>query len=93
MTDLVSLRAVVRGRVQGVFFRGSVQARADHLHVSGYVRSRPDGAVEVCAEGERYQLEKLSEYLYVGPPAARVDNVEVEWGAATGGYRGFSVKG
>jgi acylphosphatase len=47
--------------------------------------------VEVWAEGERYQLEKLSEYLYVGPPAARVDNVELEWGDATGGYQGFSV--
>jgi acylphosphatase len=91
MTDLVSLRAVVRGRVQGVFFRGSVQARADHLNATGYVRNRPDGTVEVWAEGERYQLEKLSEYLYVGPPAAHVDNVELEWGAATGRYRDFSV--
>jgi acylphosphatase len=91
MNDLVSLRAVVRGRVQGVFFRGAVQARADHLDISGYVRNRPDGTVEVWAEGERYQLEKLSEYLYVGPPAARVDNVELEWGDATGGYQGFSV--
>ena len=91
MTDLVSLRAVVRGRVQGVSFRGSVQARADHLNVCGYVRNRPDGTVEVWAEGERYQLEKLSEYLYVGPSAARVEKVDVEWGAATGGYQGFSV--
>jgi acylphosphatase len=91
MTDLISLRAVVRGRVQGVFFRGSVQARADHLNATGYVRNCGDGTVEVWAEGERYQLEKLSEYLYVGPPAARVDNVELEWGAATGAYHDFSV--
>ena len=76
MTDLVSLRAVVRGRVQGVFFR----------------RNCPDGTVEVWAEGERYQLEKLSEYLYVGPPGARVDNVEVAWAAATGSYVGFDVR-
>jgi acylphosphatase len=93
MTDLVSLRAVVRGRVQGVFFRGSVQARADHLDLTGYVRNCQDGTVEVWAEGERYQLEKLSEYLYVGPPAARVESVDVEWGAATGDYPGFSVVG
>jgi acylphosphatase len=91
-TDLVSLRAVVRGRVQGVFFRESVRARADHLNVSGYVRNRSDGTVEVWAEGERYQLEKLSEYLYVGPPAARVEKVDVEWDAATGDYNGFSVR-
>ena len=91
MTDLVSLRAVVRGRVQGVFYRGSVQARADHLNLTGYVRNLPDGTVEVWAEGERYQLEKLSEYLYVGPPAAKVDGVDVTWGDATGTYRGFSV--
>ena len=53
MTDLVSLRAVVRGRVQGVFFRGSVQARADHLNATGYVRNCRDGTVEVWAEGEK----------------------------------------
>jgi acylphosphatase len=78
--------------VQGVFFRGAVQARADHLDITGYVRNLPDGTVEVWAEGERYQLEKLSEYLYVGPPAARVASVEVAWGAATGGYTGFDVR-
>ena len=89
MADLVSLRAVIRGRVQGVFFRGSVQSRADHLNLSGYVRNLPDGSVEVRAEGERYQLEKLAEYLYVGPVTARVDDVETEWGEATGEYTGF----
>ena len=93
MADLVSLRAVVRGRVQGVFFRGSVQSRADHLNLTGYVRNRTDGAVEVWAEGEKYQLEKLAEYLYLGPMTARVDDVDTVWGDATGNYAEFSVRG
>lgn len=93
MADLVALRAIVRGRVQGVFFRGSVQSRADHLNLTGYVRNRADGTVEVWAEGEKYQLEKLAEYLYVGPITAQVDEVDTVWGEATGNYAGFDVSG
>ena len=69
--QLASLRAVVRGRVQGVFFRDFVRRHADQLNLRGYVRNLPDGGVEVVAEGERPALERLLEYLKEGPPAAR----------------------
>lgn len=92
MTDLASLQATVYGRVQGVFFRDSVARWARELRLAGYVRNRRDGAVEVRAEGERQQLEKLVGYLKVGPPAARVDEVITSWSEYTGNYSSFSVR-
>jgi acylphosphatase len=92
MADLASLKATVRGRVQGVFFRAFVETRAEELKLTGYVRNRPDGAVEVRAEGERQKLERLVEYLKTGPPAARVEEVGEEWELYTGEFPGFSVR-
>jgi acylphosphatase len=51
----------------------------------------PDGTVEVQAEGDREHLEELLGYLKVGPPAARVEKVEVGWSEYAGSYSGFNV--
>jgi acylphosphatase len=56
------------------------------------VRNLPGGAVEVLAEGEKKQLEKLIGYLKVGPPSAKVEKVVTEWGEYSGKYSGFSVR-
>jgi acylphosphatase len=92
MADLASLQATVDGRVQGVFFRAFVTRWARELSLAGYVRNLPGGAVEVLAEGEIPQLEKLVSYLKTGPPAARVDKVVTSWSEYTGKYSGFSVR-
>jgi acylphosphatase len=91
MVEMASLRATVRGRVQGVFYRSFVQERARQLHLTGYVRNLPGGAVEVDAEGEKQNLEKMVDYLQAGPPGSRVDNVATEWSPYTGNYRDFKV--
>ncbi|HLA19461.1 MAG: hypothetical protein A2W34_07210 [Chloroflexi bacterium RBG_16_64_32] len=88
----VALRAVVRGRVQGIGFRDYVLTRARFLGLTGYVRNLPDGrSVEVVAEGARPDLEQLLEYLRHGPRLSRVDAVDTEWGEPTGAYEGFGV--
>ena len=93
MTDLVSVRVIVYGYVQGVFFRDFTSRRATELGLSGYVRNLPGGeAVEVQAEGERKQLEELIGYLKVGPASARVERVETTWSEYTGSYSNFSVR-
>ena len=93
MTDKASVRVIVYGYVQGVFFRAFASRRATELGLTGYVRNLPGGkAVEVQAEGERKQLEKLVSYLRVGPPAARVERVVTNWSEYTGGYPGFSIR-
>jgi acylphosphatase len=91
MADMASLQATVHGRVQGVFFRAYVQETAERLNLTGYVCNRPGGVVEVKAEGEKPSLEKLVEYLRVGPPAAMVKDVLVNWGEYTGRFSNFRI--
>ena len=92
MADLASVRAIVYGWVQGVFFRAFVSSRAKQLGLTGYVRNLPDGSVEVQAEGERKQLEQLIGYLKVGPPEAEVEKVVTNWAEYTGNYPRFNIR-
>ena len=92
MTDMASLTATVRGRVQGVFFRAFTQSHARQLGISGYVRNLPDGSVEARAEGEKSQLELLESYLRMGPPASDVTEVITDWSEYTGEYIGFHIR-
>ena len=86
-----SFCAVVRGRVQGVFFRDFTRLNARELKLVGYVRNKRDGSVEVVAEGDKANLEKLVELLKEGPPTASVQGVEVSWREATGKFNQFGV--
>ena len=70
-------RVRVRGRVQGVFFRGSTQARAEELGLAGWVCNRPDGSVEAVFEGRGTAVEQAVSFCREGPRGARVDAVEV----------------
>ena len=74
--ELDSARWVVHGYVHGVGFRYFVCGHADRLGLSGHVRNRPDGTVEVAATGLRESLDALGRRLLEGPSAARVERVE-----------------
>jgi acylphosphatase len=88
-----TLRALVRGRVQGVGFRFFVQDRAAALGLAGFARNLSNGStVEVVAEGPLPALESLLASLRHGPPLAYVERVDVSWAAATGEYEGFRVR-
>jgi len=83
---------VVSGRVQGVWFRGSMQEEARRLGVSGWVQNLRDGGVEAEVEGERGAVEALVAWAHGGPPGARVDAVTVDWIAPRGESGGFVVR-
>ena len=68
-------KCIVEGRVQGVFYRGATQQRAQELGVTGHARNLPDGKVEVLACGETAAVQALCEWLRQGPPHARVTEV------------------
>ena len=89
---MTGLKATVLGHVQGVFFREFTRRHAFALGITGYVRNRSDGSVEVVAEGERASLEMLLNHLREGPPAAEVKTVEASWSEASGMHVGFSVR-
>ena len=82
---------LVMGRVQGVFYRASAQQEAMRLGLVGEIRNRPDGCVEVIAEGPKERLEELIAWCRTGPPAARVEDVRVRWSAPRGEFRTFIV--
>jgi acylphosphatase len=65
----------VSGRVQGVFFRASTQAKALDLGLTGWVRNCADGDVELVACGDVARLETLERWLWQGPPHAHVNGV------------------
>jgi acylphosphatase len=88
---MVRLHAVIRGDVQGVGFRYFVIDRARPLGLRGWVRNRPDGAVELMVEGERAQLESLLGAARHGPRGASVTDVEVDWSAAEGNLGPFEL--
>jgi acylphosphatase len=81
---------VVRGRVQGVFFRSELRDRARSLDVAGWVRNNCDGTVEAELEGHEDRVDLLVSWCKRGPSGARVDDVEIDWEPARG-ERGFSV--
>ena len=70
-----TVRFLVSGRVQGVFFRASARAEAQRLGVSGSATNLADGRVEVIASGTDAGLAELEKWLQVGPRAARVTSV------------------
>jgi DNA ligase D-like protein (predicted 3'-phosphoesterase) len=86
------VRAVVTGKVQGVFFRDSAVSRAHELGVLGWVRNADDGTLQVHAEGPAPAVDEFVAFLETGPPAARVEAVEVE-PAKVEGHEQFAVRG
>jgi acylphosphatase len=86
------LTATVHGRVQGVGFRASTQTQAQRLGVRGWVANQWDGSVRVVAEGPEDALRQLATWLHHGPPAAHVDQVDIQWSDGDGELRGFQVR-
>ena len=82
----------ISGRVQGVFFRAETQRAATDLNLTGWVKNIVDGRVEAVFEGEDEDVDKMLAWCHVGPPAARVENVEVTEETYTGEFRNFSIK-
>jgi acylphosphatase len=73
-----AVRAVVSGRVQGVWFRDSTRREAERLGVRGWVRNLASGGVEIHAEGGAEAVEALVAWARGGPPRAEVERLEVE---------------
>jgi DNA ligase D-like protein (predicted 3'-phosphoesterase) len=86
------MRAVVRGKVQGVGFRDAAMCQARKLGALGWVRNAEDGTLLVHAEGPGPGVEELLDFLREGPPAARVAEVTVE-PVKVEGHEQFAIRG
>ena len=88
----VRAHVLIKGRVQGVFFRAETRSEAYSLGVTGWVRNRWNGTVEAVFEGEDQKVRKMIVWCYKGPPAAVVEDVEVGWEEYKGEFTSFSVR-
>jgi len=73
-----SVRLYIKGTVQGIFFRQFIKENAERHNVKGFVRNLEDGRVEVFAEGDIENVEKVIELCKIGPKHSRIENVEVK---------------
>ena len=87
----IARRYLIAGRVQGVGFRWFLETAASREGIHGWARNLPDGRVEAQAEGDADAIERFERKLRHGPPAARVDGVEVDSVEPGGRDTGFTV--
>ena len=89
----VRAHLIVRGIVQGVFFRATMKEVAEEHGVAGWVRNLPDGrSVEAVLEGEREAVERVICWSLRGPPAAVVEEVTVRFEDYRGEFKGFTIR-
>lgn len=90
MSEATTRRLVIRGCVQGVWFRESMRREAEHLGVRGWVANRVDGSVEAIVQGTREQLDAITRWARRGPEDAQV--AEVTATEATGDFSSFEKR-
>ena len=88
---MIRRRVVIRGNVQGVFFRDTTRRMAESRGVSGWVSNRPDGSVEAVFEGPQDAVESMLGFCREGPRGAEVEDVEVSEEEPEGSS-GFSIR-
>jgi acylphosphatase len=86
------IRVHISGRVQGVFFRAATRRAAADLNLKGWVRNMDDGRVEALFEGADAAVEKMIAWCKIGPPSAKVEQVELSEEHYTGGFSDFSIR-
>ena len=85
------LHILVRGKVQGVYFRASARERALELRLRGIVRNLRDGRVEILIQGDSTSLERFLDWCRQGPPNARVDDLQAQDSTADGNFETFTI--
>ncbi|HEX2630566.1 MAG TPA: acylphosphatase [Chitinophagaceae bacterium] len=86
----ITYSIIVKGKVQGVFYRQSTKEKAIAIGVKGIVRNENDGSVKIIATGSKEQLDKLIEWCRQGPPKATVESVHAKEEAYRN-FTGFSI--
>jgi len=88
----VRARLFISGVVQGVSYRASTQEQARRRGIVGWVKNLEDGRVEALAQGSKDQMTELLEWCRKGPPAAKVEKVDVSWEEVGDEFRSFEVR-
>jgi len=92
MDTNVRARAIISGRVQGVFFRMETRRAAERYGVFGWVRNRRDGTVEALFEGDKKCVESILQWCKKGPPHSKVKDIKVSWDTYSGEFTQFEIR-
>ncbi|MBI5522625.1 MAG: acylphosphatase [Desulfarculus sp.] len=90
--DEVKATVLIKGKVQGVFFRAYTQETAQELGLKGWVRNLPLRRVEAVFQGPRDQVEKAIAWCHQGSPSALVTEVDVSWSEPDPALAGFEIR-
>ena len=87
------VHVIIKGRVQGIFFRDFVEKRAFLYQIKGFVRNLSDGeSIELVAEGDEVYLRKFLEECQKGPHLAVIEEFDVKEEEPTGEFKSFSIR-
>lgn len=89
---ITRIHAIVKGRVQGVGFRAYTQRHAVFYELTGWVRNRWNGTVELVAEGRKSNVEQFLQMIGRGPFHGTTQDVIVDWIDPTGEFKSFRVR-
>ena len=89
----VRAHVLISGKVQGVYYRQNTMETAKKYGTTGWVRNLADGKVEAIIEGDEEIVKKVVEWCYRGPPASKVDAVDVSYEAYAGEFSEFVISG
>ena len=92
MLNQIQVKAIISGRVQGVFYRAETKKAADKFGIQGYVKNMPNGTVEAVFEGDNLIVNKMLDWCNEGPPASRVENVLSEKIEGLSNFEEFLIK-
>lgn len=92
MEEIIGVHVVVRGTVQRVGFRAFAEYQATQKGLHGWVCNKPDGTVELEAEGPKSDLESFLRVLQNGPPLSQVKEIMVDWKDANRHTQGFTIR-
>ena len=74
-----------------MYFRASAQREARRLGLTGWIKNRGDGGVEIVAEGEEDEVKDLLVWAQHGPSTARVEEIDTRWRSYTGEFSEFKI--
>ena len=88
---IIHRRLIIKGRVQGVFFRQTAAHLARQLDLKGWVQNQPSGTVCIEIQGPAKKVQQFINWCHQGPPAARVSQVEIKNGTSKN-FQRFTIK-
>lgn len=87
----IGTKIIVRGTVQGIFFRNFCKENADKFDIKGFVRNLEDGDVELSVEGDNGLMQQFIEEIKKGPPHSYIRDVKIEEKKWTGDFKEFKI--